>query len=83
MGVELRIESEDAVRLAEELATLTGRSVTDAVVDVLRESLARAQETRRRRDTILAAAAEVRKHLRHPLPSSDHSFLYGEDGLPK
>ena len=31
---------------------------------------------------LLAIAARVRSHLIEPLPSSDHSWLYGEDGLP-
>lgn len=83
MGAELRIESDDAVRLAAELATLTGKSVTDAVVTVLRASVARERDVRERSDKIMAIAAEIRSHFTHPLPTSDHSFLYGEDGLPK
>lgn len=83
MGAELKIESEDAVRLADELAVLTGKSVTDAVLAVLRASVAREREVRERSDTIMAIAADIRSHFKQPLPSSDHSFLYGEDGLPR
>ena len=83
MGAELRIESDDAVRLADELASLTGKSVTDAVVTVLRASVAREREVRERSDKIMAIAAEIRSHFGQEMPTSDHSFLYGEDGLPK
>ena len=31
---------------------------------------------------ILAIAAEIRSHFKRPFPTSDHSDLYGEDGLP-
>ena len=43
---------------------------------------AREREVRERSDRILAIAADIRSHFKLPLPSSDHSFLYDEDGLP-
>jgi antitoxin VapB len=85
MGSQLNIKSDDAYRLASELAALTGESLTAAVTAALRERLEREQrardlETRRRRLTELAT--EIRSHMREPV-SSDHSWLYDENGLPR
>ena len=82
MGAELRIESEDARKLADELAMLTGKSVTDAVLAVLRASVERERAQQEKIKQILGLAAEIRSHFKPPYGSSDHSFLYGEDGLP-
>ena len=82
MDARLVVESEEAARLAEQLAALTGQSVENAVTDALKARLAREREIRERLARIDAAAAEIRSHLRLPLPTSDHSWLYGEDGLP-
>ena len=85
VGAQLNIKSEDAHRLASELAALTGESLTAAVTAALRERLERERrerdiETRRRRLTELAT--EIRAHMREPV-SSDHSWLYDENGLPR
>jgi|HubBroStandDraft_6_1064221.scaffolds.fasta_scaffold2946938_2 antitoxin VapB len=86
MGQQLNIKSEDAYRLASELAELTGESLTAAVTTALRERLER-ERTERNRETrirrVRAITADIRHHMEHPLPSSDHSWLYDEDGLPK
>ncbi len=82
MGAELRIESDDAVNLAAELSSLTGKTVEDAVIAVLRASVARERAAQEKSRHILEIAAEIRSHLKQPLGTSDHSFLYGEDGLP-
>ena len=78
----LTIESDEAVGLAQELAKVTGESVEEAVTRALRERLTRRMDVRHRKAAILAAAAEIRSHLEPPLPTSDHSWLYGDDGLP-
>jgi antitoxin VapB len=86
MGTQLNIKGDDAYRLASELSELTGESLTAAVTAALRERLAREQAARGR-DARLAEvrriAAEIRDHMHKPLPSSNHDFLYGEDGLPR
>lgn len=82
MGAELRIESEDAVNLAAELSSLTGKTVEDAVIAVLRASVARERAAQERSRQIMAIAAEIRAQFNPPFPTSDHSDLYGEDGLP-
>ena len=86
MGHQLNIKSEDAYRLASELAQLTGESLTAAVTAALRERLEREQAARDRDGRmarVRAITADIRRNLRHPLPTSDHSWLYDEDGLPK
>lgn len=85
MGTQLNIKSEDAYALAAQLAALTGESLTTAVTVALRERLereARLHEKAARSARLLAIAAEIRAHMPPPLPSSDHSFLYDDDGLP-
>ena len=85
MGMQLNIKSDDAYALASELATLTGESLTTAVTEAIRQRLerekaARSREERLRR--IRTLTAELREQLGHPLPDSDHSWLYDDDGLP-
>jgi len=85
METELKIEGEEASALASELADLTGESVAAAVTEALRERLQRERQVRDRQarlERVLALAAEIRQHMEHPLPSSDHSWLYDENGLP-
>jgi antitoxin VapB len=86
MTHQLNIKSEDAYRLASELAQLTGESLTAAVTTALRERLEREQAARDREARIArvrALTAEIRRNMRQPLPTSDHSWLYDENGLPK
>ncbi len=85
MGAQLNIKSEDAYRLATDLAALTGESLTAAVTAALRERLERERRgrdlaTRRRR--LVELAGEIRAHMREPV-SSDHGWLYDENGLPR
>lgn len=82
MGAELRIDGDDAVRLAAELAALTGKPMDEAVLEVLREGVARRLAAKARRERILGIAADIRAELVRPLPGSDHGFLYDQNGLP-
>lgn len=85
MGQQLNIKSEDAHALATRLSELTGESLTSAVTTAIRERLEREEKLRdreARKRRILDIAAEIREHIGTPLPSSDHSWLYDENGLP-
>lgn len=85
MGTVISIEDEAAGAMASELAALTGESVDAAVIEAVRlrlEQERRKQDRDERVRQALAIAAEMRQNVGHPLPSSDHSRLYGEDGLP-
>ena len=82
MGKVLTIEGDEAVALASELASLTGSNVEAAVTRAPRDTLSRERAAKVCFDEIMAIAAEVRPHLGEPPPTSDHSWLYGDDGLP-
>jgi hypothetical protein len=57
--LELRIEDEEACRLAAELVELTGESLELAVVTALREELEREHARRDRYDRIMAITREI------------------------
>lgn len=77
----LNIKSEEADRMARQLADLTGESVTDAVTAAVRERLAAERLARRHRRSALDLAAEFRS-----LPVLDHRTTnailgYDADGI--
>ena len=87
--VSLNIENEETYRLADELARLTGESLTGAVTVALKERL---QREKRQRDADaetraqkLRAIADRCASLLQDGPSAvEHGdFLYGPDGLPR
>ncbi len=89
MGEELRIDSEKAKLLAEELAARTGETVAQAVEHALEQKLASLGPPKKpSQDEIDVAWKEVEaraKALRASLPpgvTSDHSDMYDEYGLP-
>ena len=86
MGQQLNIKSDEARGLAAALSELTGESLTATVTIALRERLERERTARNRDakfDRIMSIAADIRARMGEPLPSSDHSWLYDEMGLPK
>jgi antitoxin VapB len=84
--MSLNIKSEEAHRLAGELAALTGESLTAAVTIAVRERLDR---VRRQRDAgladrLLRIGRECAARLKEPYRSADHgALLYDERGLPR
>jgi hypothetical protein len=70
-----------AAGLADELASLTGETVEAAVARAVRERLEREKEVYRKVADIMALAKEIREHV-EPGTTSDHSWLYDEDGFP-
>ena len=86
MGAQLNIKSEDAYRLASRIAELTGESLTSVVIRALQAELAREEHARDREERLRRVreiTADIRHHLKHPLPASNHDWLYDENGLPK
>ena len=59
MGQQLNIKSEDAYRLASELAELTGESLQLAVVTALREQVARETARKARQERIMAITRDI------------------------
>jgi antitoxin VapB len=86
MGAQLNIKSEDAYRLASRISELTGESLTSVVIRALQAELAREEHARDREERLRRVreiTASIRHHLKHPLPASNHDWLYDENGLPK
>ena len=84
--MSLNIKSEEAHRLAQELARLTGESLTAAVTEAVRERLdrVRCERTVRLADRLLAAGKDCAAHLKEPFRTVDHAdLLYDETGLPR
>jgi antitoxin VapB len=85
MARQLNIKSEEAYRLASELAALKGESLTQAVTAALRERLARERQRATRDERlarILEHAAVVRANVAPGTSSESDKDLYNEDGLP-
>jgi antitoxin VapB len=83
----LNLKSDEAYRLAKELAERTGTSMTAAVIDALRERLkhARKKETEAEFvERIMAIVKGARQEWSEPYLSADHDdLLYDEHGLPR
>ncbi|MBV8361768.1 MAG: type II toxin-antitoxin system VapB family antitoxin [Deltaproteobacteria bacterium] len=82
----LNIKNEETDRLVEELAKLTGESMTVAVTEAVRERLERIRHTRGMSlaDRLVTIGQDCATHLKGPFISIDHSeFLYDERGLPR
>ncbi|MFC5357003.1 type II toxin-antitoxin system VapB family antitoxin [Azospirillum himalayense] len=87
----LTIKDEEAQRLAEQLAALTGESMSTVVTQALRERLDRLRSEQRSReprtglaDRLLDIGRECAPHLKEPYRSADHGdLLYDDKGLPR
>jgi antitoxin VapB len=84
--MSLNIKNEEAHKMAAELAAIRGVSMTAVVVDVLRREL---ETARRHRDADAKAADMIawvkrnNKDKREDGLTSDHSWLYDDNGLPR
>ena len=86
--MSLNIKNEETCRLASELASLTGETMTGAITVALKERLERERHERSveaRLEKMRAIADRCAKLLREGGPSAvDHGdLLYDERGLPK
>jgi antitoxin VapB len=82
----LNIKSEETHRLARELASLTGESMTAAVTEAVRERLdrVRSRQATGLADRLLAIGKDCAARLKEPFRSGDHGdLLYDERGLPR
>jgi len=85
-GMGLNIKNEETHRLVQELATLTGESLTAAVTKAVRERLDRLRRARgvSLADRLIAIGKDCATHLKEPFRSVDHGeLLYDEHGLPR
>jgi antitoxin VapB len=84
--VGLNIKNDETYRLVEELAKLTGETLTGAVTQAVRERLDRLHRERGRRlaDRLLLIGKDCAARLKEPFRSADHGdLLYDERGLPR
>lgn len=85
--MHLNIKSDEAHRLAVQLAELTGESLTRAVTEAVREKLETLQRSRQKEamvKDILKMGRECRARMKEPYLSTDiDELLYDEHGLPK
>ena len=84
--MSLNIKSEEAHRLARELARLTGESMTTAVTEAVRERLDRVRRERAigLADRLMAIGKDCAARLKEPFRSVDHGdLLYDERGMPR
>ncbi len=82
----LNIKNAETHRLVQELAALTGESMTAAVTEAVRERLdrVRTEQGASLADRLLAIGKECAAHLKEPFRSVDHGdLLYDERGLPR
>jgi antitoxin VapB len=84
--MSLNIKNEEAHRLARELATLTGESMTVAVTEALRERIERVRRSHKHglSERLLAIGRDSAPRFKEPYRSADHGdLLYDERGLPR
>ena len=84
--MSLNIKSDEAHRLARQLAQLTGESKTEAVTRAMAERLGRVDHERSGglANRLLAIGRDCAAHLKEPYRSIDHGeWLYDDRGLPR
>ena len=84
--MSLNIKNEETHKLAQQLAKITGESLTEAVTEAVRERLKRVRAKREDAlsDRLLKIGKDCAAHLKEPFRSIDHgSLLYDEAGLPR
>ncbi len=84
--MSLNIKDDETHRLVQELAALTGESMTAAVTTAVRERLDRVRREQggSLADRLLAIGRDCAPRLKEPFRSVEHGdLLYGEDGLPR
>ncbi len=82
----MNIKNPEAQRLAQEVAALTGETLTAAILISLREKLERMQRTNKPglASELVAIGEDCARHMKQPYLSVDHGdLLYDELGLPK
>ena len=84
--MSMNIKNKEAYRLTEELAKLTGETLTAAVTESVRERLDRVRQAQGKSlaDQLLMIGKDCAAHLKAPFRAIDHDrMLYDERGLPK
>ena len=86
VDMSLNIKNEQTHKLAQELARLTGESMTVAVSEAIRERLERVRGNSEKglAAQLIKIGQDCAAHLKEPYKSMDiDEMLYDEKGLPK
>ena len=84
--MSMNIKNKEAHKLTEELAKLTGESLTAAVTEAVRERLDRVRQAQgiSLAEQLLKIGKDCAAHLKKPFRAIDHGeMLYDDRGLPK
>ncbi|HEX7960147.1 MAG TPA: type II toxin-antitoxin system VapB family antitoxin [Terriglobales bacterium] len=84
--MSLNIKNKETHKLAAQLASLTGESMTEAITKAVRERLdrLRGEHGEALADRLLSIGKDCASHLKEPFRSADHGELfYDEKGLPR
>ncbi len=82
----MNIKNPETERLVQELAALTGETLTSAITEAVRERLERLRQQAGTglADRLLALGKDCAAHLKEPFRSIEHGdLLYDERGLPR
>lgn len=82
----MNIKNDETYRLTQELAQLTGETLTGAVTEAVRQRLQRikSKENTELADRLLRIGRDCAKRLKPPYSTVDHGdLLYDDKGLPK
>ena len=82
----MNIKNPEAQRLAQQLARLTGESLTAAITQSVRERLERVRGRGNTglADRLVAIGRDCAPRLKEPFRSADHGdLLYDDNGLPR
>jgi len=82
----LNIKNEETCALIEELAQVTGESMTQAVTEAVRERLERTKTNPKAgvAKKLMTIARDTAPRIKEPFKSTPHGdLLYDEKGLPK
>ena len=82
----MNIKNPETQRLAQELAQLTGESLTGAITEAVRERLRKVREQGNAglAERLLAIGKDCASRLEEPYRSADHAdLLYDDRGLPR
>jgi antitoxin VapB len=84
--MSLNIKNPTTHQLAQELADITGETLTGAVTEAVRERLERLRrdDAPSLADRLMAIGRDCAPRLPEPYRSGDHAeLLYADDGLPR
>ena len=74
--------SAETFALATELVSLRGGSAEQVLAAAVRLYRERERAVQAERERLDAALTRFRRNMRPPYPSSNHDWMYDEDGLP-